>query len=300
MATTSPNTRPDSDGWAGNVLREARTEAGLTQRQLATRARVASDIIAQIEAGTHQPTHPMLAKILAALGLSLSTQLVPIPAGGGLPSVTISPATSKRAENKARTRLALMRAAVDLFKEQGFDQTTVEQIANRAGSSSRTFFRYFGSKEDVVFGDQADHLLQLRDMLADAQETDRPLEVLRNALMEQLIGRISYEDADLDAACVELWSAPGIRARWGDIVFEWEQVVAEFLAREWQLAPDHPDCRINGLIYVSVLRSALIIAGTGGRERARVAAERGFDLVDTQIGVVRAANDKTGGLCQKN
>lgn len=274
-----------SDKWAGNALRDVRAKTGLTQRQLAAKAGVPSSTIAKIEAGTRQPTHPTMAKILAAVDFSLPSQIVPAPTTAALP-VTTTPTPSKRAANKARTRLALMRATVELFNEQGFEQTTVDQIAGRAGSSPRTFFRYFGAKEDVVFGDHAEHLQLFREMLETAPRSERPLEVLRAALMEQLVGRVSYADPDLDAACVELWTLPGIRARWGDIVLEWEQVVAKFLAREWDLTPDDPNCRINAMIFVGVLRAAMVVAGHGGRERACAAAERGFDFTETHIGAL--------------
>ena len=77
MAVISPRTQRSIDTWAGNVLRVARAKTGLTQRQLATKAGVPYSTIAKIESGTRQPTHPTMAKILAAVDLSLSTQLVP-------------------------------------------------------------------------------------------------------------------------------------------------------------------------------------------------------------------------------
>ena len=49
-----------------------------------------------------------------------------------------------------RTRQALAEAAIELFAAQGYGATTVEQIANRAAVSPRTFFRHFDSKEDVL------------------------------------------------------------------------------------------------------------------------------------------------------
>src|ERR1700756_6023613 len=58
-----------------------------------------------------------------------------------------------RLESKARTRMALARAAIRLFQERGYAETTVEAIAEAAGSSPSTFFRYFGTKEDVLFID---------------------------------------------------------------------------------------------------------------------------------------------------
>ncbi|GAA3023191.1 TetR family transcriptional regulator [Gordonia defluvii] len=58
-----------------------------------------------------------------------------------------------RALKKARTRTAIRTAAMELFARQGYSSTTVEQIAQAAGVSHTTFFRYFQSKEQVIIGD---------------------------------------------------------------------------------------------------------------------------------------------------
>ena len=77
VAVIGPRNQRSVDAWAGNVLRVARAKTGLTQRQLAERAGVPYSTIAKIESGTRQPTHPTMAKILAAIDMSLSTQVVP-------------------------------------------------------------------------------------------------------------------------------------------------------------------------------------------------------------------------------
>ncbi|GAA1135194.1 MULTISPECIES: TetR/AcrR family transcriptional regulator [Microbacterium] len=67
-------------------------------------------------------------------------------------------------------RSAVVAAALELFQTQGFDQTSVEQIAKAAGVSRSTFFRQFGGKEDVVFADHEVLIEQLREFLAEGHE----------------------------------------------------------------------------------------------------------------------------------
>ena len=67
-----------------------------------------------------------------------------------------TPQAGLRERKKARTRAALRQHALRLFREQGYQQTTVEQIAAAAEVSPSTFFRYFPTKEDLVLQDDMD------------------------------------------------------------------------------------------------------------------------------------------------
>ena len=76
----------------------------------------------------------------------------------------------------------LLEAATGLYVERGFGQTTVAQIAERAGVTERTFFRYFADKREVLF-DGSSRLLQLMtDAVAGAPSTATPLEAVGAAL----------------------------------------------------------------------------------------------------------------------
>ncbi|MEU8142807.1 TetR family transcriptional regulator [Nonomuraea sp. NPDC048901] len=76
-----------------------------------------------------------------------------------------------RERKKEKTRLAILDAALDLFLEQGYDSTTVDQIAGSVEISPRTFFRYFTSKDHLVlwYHDQGEEIMQetLRTRPAD-------------------------------------------------------------------------------------------------------------------------------------
>jgi len=66
---------------------------------------------------------------------------------------------SLRERKKAQTRAAIQTHALRLFREQGYDATTIEQIIEAADVSETTFFRYFPTKEDVVVQDDFDPLM---------------------------------------------------------------------------------------------------------------------------------------------
>src|ERR1700684_4277818 len=85
-----------------------------------------------------------------------------------------------RWEPDARERL--VRAALDLFAEQGYDNTTVAQIAERAGLTKSTFFRHFPDKREVLSAGQ-DILCQLlTDGIATTPPSTSPLEAIAAAL----------------------------------------------------------------------------------------------------------------------
>ena len=90
-------------------------------------------------------------------------------------------ATMARWEPGARERLVL--AAVDLFTEQGYDATTVNEIAERAGVSKMTFFRHFPDKREVLFAaGQEIHGRILADAVAAAPDPATPLQAVAAAV----------------------------------------------------------------------------------------------------------------------
>jgi AcrR family transcriptional regulator len=85
-----------------------------------------------------------------------------------------------RWEPDARGRLE--RAAMELFIERGFEQTTVTEIAERAGLTQRTFFRHFADKREVLFGGSATLQELLVSTVASAPEPTAPIDAVGAAL----------------------------------------------------------------------------------------------------------------------
>ena len=95
-------------------------------------------------------------------------------------------APGRREENKQRTRSALEEAAARLFETQGFEATTVRDIAAAAGVGERTFFRYFPSKEDLVLQQARNLIPGLLRMVRERPIEEQPLTALREAMVAWL------------------------------------------------------------------------------------------------------------------
>jgi AcrR family transcriptional regulator len=91
-----------------------------------------------------------------------------------------------RWQPNARGRLE--QAALELYTERGFDQTTVAEITDRAGLTERTFFRHFADKREVLFGGQDALMEFVTKHIADAPDSESPIDAVGNAL--QAIGEM--------------------------------------------------------------------------------------------------------------
>ena len=128
-----------------------------------------------------------------------------------LSAVHEQPSPGLRERKKAKTRAAIQAAALHLFERQGYQATTVDQIAEMAEVSQSTFFRYFPSKEDVVLLDRYDPLL-LAALLAQPAELS-PIAALRRTL-RSVLGGLPAEELERERQRAMLVvSVPELRAR---------------------------------------------------------------------------------------
>lgn len=92
--------------------------------------------------------------------------------------------SSLRERKRTRTREAIIEAATELFERRGYDGTTIADIAAAADISTRTFFSYFGSKDDVLFPDADARVLAALTAIDERRPDERPTEILLRALTE--------------------------------------------------------------------------------------------------------------------
>jgi AcrR family transcriptional regulator len=151
--------------------------------------------------------------------------------------MTLDHALNRRERKKLETRQALEEAALRLFGERGYEQTTVEDIAEAADVAVRTFFRYFSSKQDVLFGEVVtDRVLRLRTELAARPRTESVLESVQ-LVMDQLDFSGPEEEQQILARMDLMRRQPSFVSRYLEIIDQMRVAVLEFVADRTGLDP---------------------------------------------------------------
>jgi AcrR family transcriptional regulator len=168
------------------------------------------------------------------------------PARRGLP----------RAENGARVRRALVDAALELFATKGYDTTTTIEIAAAAGVSPRTFFRYFATKESVVFFGEYDFVRSFADVYLS-----QPEDLSELAAMAAAFGLLAPGVTRLRAR-VSLYrravaSSTLLRGREREVDDENAATVAQAIATRRRLAAPDRSCELQAHLGMTVLRLSL-------------------------------------------
>ncbi|WP_328980533.1 helix-turn-helix domain-containing protein [Streptomyces canus] len=164
-----------------------------------------------------------------------------------------TPQPSLRERKQARTRQALIDAAAELFERQGYDETTVAEIAAAAEIGTRTFFGYFAAKEDILFPDSDARARATIAAIADRDPADGPVDVLLRAL-----DTIAESDADMVSpmAAVRMrlfHTVPAVRGK----ALQVQLAAQRDIARELHVAfPDELD-RVSAAALAGALTGAV-------------------------------------------
>jgi AcrR family transcriptional regulator len=135
-----------------------------------------------------------------------------------------------RERKKAKTRRALEDAALALFAEHGFEGTTVEQIADACDVSPRTFFRYFATKEEALFGDSVEKVAGLLAVLESRPAGEPPLRSMRAAAMWMSENK-ALDRGRMVARTKIVADTPSLRVHGAERQDEWKSAAYDVLAR---------------------------------------------------------------------
>lgn len=142
-----------------------------------------------------------------------------------------------RERKKRQTRETIVRAALALFEERGFDQVTVADIAAAADIAPRTFFAYFPTKEDVVFSSMPDDLGGLSEHLRGRPDGVSAVDALRDWIVDLLA---EHDHRDPQEMCRRriVKASPALEAHRAAKMTQFEALIREGVARDLGEQPD--------------------------------------------------------------
>jgi AcrR family transcriptional regulator len=176
-----------------------------------------------------------------------------------------------RERKKARTRASLREHALRLFREQGYQATTVEQIAAAAEVSPSTFFRYFPTKEDVVLQDDMD--TRMVEAFARQPRDLAPIAAVRAAMREAWASFTPAEWEEIREGARLSMGVPEIRARAMNEFARTINAIAGALATRTGRCSDDLRVRVLAGAVIGVMMSVFLPESLGGGADADADAE---------------------------
>jgi AcrR family transcriptional regulator len=198
------------------------------------------------------------------------------------------PPVGLRERKKVQTRLALAHAAMRLFEEQGYAATTVDDIAATANVSRRTFFRYFGGKDEVFIVDPQGKLDALHVALAEGPPDEPTIAALRRGLLA--LTSTYFEPELLQAEARVAARAPEVAAAALAYQVHWEDALAVEVAADLGVDVHRdPRPRIVAHAVVAIMRAGVATwFADGCREEPRDVVARTFDLTTPALEAILA------------
>jgi AcrR family transcriptional regulator len=195
-----------------------------------------------------------------------------------------APPTSLRERKKRKTRQALIDNGMRLFAEQGFEATTVDQIAELTEVSQRTFFRYFPAKEAVVFSEHERRIGIFRELLARHGERCGPAEKVRRTLRD-FAEEYQRNRARLLAEYRIVVGSPVLIARDVELDIEFEEAIAEALGagRKRNAAAARRARILAGAVFGAVRAVMQLWFEKGCRPRLADLGQEGLQIIDASL-----------------
>jgi TetR/AcrR family transcriptional regulator, regulator of mycofactocin system len=188
---------------------------------------------------------------------------------------------SLRERKKADARRRMMDAALRLFGERGFDNTSVEDIAAAADVAPRTFFRYFPAKVDVLFADHDAQVSLLRETLADRSSGETVVCAVRRATLTG-VERLVDDPAPYLTRSRLAATVPAAEARSRQLDADYENAIAEALAveRNVEAATDLPVRAVARAAWSATRAARDVWLASEGKRDPRELIDEAFDVLE--------------------
>jgi AcrR family transcriptional regulator len=159
----------------------------------------------------------------------------------------VSP-TGLRERKKQKTKEAIQREAMRLFQEQGYEETTIEEIAEAAEISPSTFFNYFPTKEDVVLYDRYDPIMA--SMMLSRPPEEPPSVVMKYVF--ETLGVMLERDREIIVARAQMaLKVPALRARFWEEMERARDLISSVIAARTGRDPDDFELRVVSMALVA-------------------------------------------------
>ena len=199
----------------------------------------------------------------------------------------VEPRTSLRERKKLATRRSLRWHALDLVAQRGFMHVTVEDIAEAADVSPRTFFNYFPSKEAALFGADPARVAALREGVLHQAPGEPALTALRQVMVAQArtvtheLSELGGDPQDMLRRMKAVRADPHLRAAQSAHMATVECAVAEAVAERLGMDPAHdPYPALLASIAGAVIRASMVFwASSGGAEPLDQLTDRAFQAL---------------------
>lgn len=166
-----------------------------------------------------------------------------------------TPRARTQGRPSATDHAAIEEAAFRLFEDQGFDSTTMEQIADSVGVGRRTLFRYFPSKNDIPWGQFDESLRHFREQL-NAQPHDIPV---AEAVNRCVVTFNDFDEVSIPQHRIRMrliLTTPALQAHSALRYGSWRQVIADYVGHRLGLAPDDLIPRMTGHVSLALAVTA--------------------------------------------
>ncbi|MEV8348582.1 TetR/AcrR family transcriptional regulator [Streptomyces niveus] len=189
------------------------------------------------------------------------------------------PRLGLRERKKLKTRVAIREATYRLISDQGYEATTVEQIAAAAEVSPSTVFRYFPTKEDIVLTDEFDPVMEAAIRARPADEP--PLESLRAVLRQAVEAILADQSEELLQRSKLMLEIPAVRARMTETMAETSLLLSRAVADRTGRDEGDLEVRVFTASVMAALREVTIYwAEHDQKENLAVLVDRALDSLE--------------------